>query len=443
MEEPSFIHEGVVKPTYRRRSRSHNLPGIPPTYRTAKTVQSEKERECRFPPIAGQDQALQRRRKPSETRVKDVEDISSFSDKSNESEGNEKFSDRRPDGFLDDRRKKIQLKIGQELERSDAALASTSKQKAHRTNSSLPFPATENVIIEEIYLLPKSKSADSLRSERQGICGHPALRETRSEDTNELRRIRHCGELLSRRIYSSRSPSPITFHGEVVTVKALNEEREKEKENSVCYATGRTKEKQAQRIRRHGICEVKDEATNKEEETSVGYSTDESDEKEGQYERPQGICEALDETTDKEKENPSRACLTTDESEEKQGQKMGPRGICEAKGEAAEKEKENPSRACLTTDESEEKQEQQMGPHGICEAKDEAADKEEKISRSYTTDESEERRGQQMRRQGVCEAVDNTAARRRRARVLKKKLFGDDLPIHDDLMIQRALNKRM
>ncbi|KAL9952804.1 hypothetical protein ACROYT_G040114 [Oculina patagonica] len=117
--------------------------------------------------------------------------------------------------------------------------------------------------------------------------------------------------------------------------------------------------------------------------------------------------------------------------------------VCEAKDEATHKERRNPPRASPTTDESGVRHGEQMQRQGVC--KDEAADNERNNLplASPTTDESGVRQREQMRRQGVCQAVDETAARRRRARVLKKRLFGDDLPNDDELMIQRALNKRI
>ncbi len=153
------------------------------------------------------------------------------------------------------------------------------------------------------------------------------------------------------------------------------------------------------------------------------------------------IAKDLDKAKDKEKTH--SACHVTDESEERPTQRMRRHGVCKAKYEARDKEEENS--ASYTTEESKEKQRQQMRRQVVCEAKDEAADKEgDNLTRaSPTTNESGVRQREQMRRQGVCQAVDETAARRRRARVLKKRLFGDDLPNDDELTVQRALNKRM
>ena len=140
------------------------------------------------------------------------------------------------------------------------------------------------------------------------------------------------------------------------------------------------------------------------------------------------IAENVDEVSYKESE--LSACYVTDELEEKQAHRKRRHGLCYA------------------TDESVERESEQICRHGVCEVKDEAGEKGKEFPTCLNTDEPEEKQGQQMgRRQGVCEAVDNTAACRRRARVLKKKLFGDDLPIHGELMMegtaQRALNKRL
>ena len=169
-------------------------------------------------------------------------------------------------------------------------------------------------------------------------------------------------------------------------------------------------------MRRYGVCEARTEGPEaqhgKEVEYSVGYFTDKSEESQAHQE----FCEASDKATDEGKKSLVRP--TSDEPGEREMRRQ--------------------------------RDATQMRCQSGFGDKDEAANEEKEHLASLGTDESagaEERQGQQMRRQGVCEAVDNTAARRRRARVLKKKLFGDDVPIHDEIIIEemllRGLNKRM
>ncbi len=483
-------------------SRSDNLPGISSTHDAVVETQSETAKECLFPPIVAKHGVSKRRRQPNER--------------------DERLKDRRKEGFRHDQRTMSVIDgevpnreiMGQRLERSDTALVSTSQQIEYvpypRTSSDtmrtrnekmalerrsclVSCPASENVIIEEVYLLPRSKSTVSMthRSRRQEICRHPALRATRSDESSGLRGIRHCGDILSRRVYYNvsetgfssslfgkeeicekvamtdkaraahlrnlpvqqkeyqqktteyeqfgatakqhvlsqlhqenttestteasnqddstafhTSPSLMIFHGEAVIAKHLVMARDKEKNYSACHVTDESEERQEQRKRRHGVCEAKYEARVKEEENSEGQTTKESKERQRQQMQCHGVCEAKYESRDKDEEQ--SLGHTTDEFDERQGEQIRSQGGCGAKEEATDEERENPPRACLTTEL-----------------------------------ESEERQDQQMRRQGVCQAVDETAARRRRARVLKKRLFGDDLPNDDELMIQRALNKRM
>ena len=508
----------------KRYSSSDNLPVISSNPGGVLPTQSETATECRFPPIMRPDRGYRRRREPS-----------GWHEKLNYRGSGEFFDHRRTMPDLGEEVPNRKDKKGRGPKRSDVKTVSSGQKTEHvphsptsldakrprerkttfqRRNSSLSYPASENVIIEEIYLLPQRKKADSMtkKSQRQEIRDHLPLRDTRSDGSGELSGIRCCGEILSRRVCysdcsindSSRllfgrneidtrgamtnevraahlrnSPhflyrenkhgartedkvhpeaeteweqlgangqqqqqqqqqqqgpsqlhqenmsesfsraeasnqdrfsasyhqSPGIVHGKSVVAEDLNGAKDNEKEHSACCVTDRTG-----RMRRYGVYEARTEAQCKEVEYSVGYSTDKSEESQAHQE----FCEGSDEATDKEKERLVRP--TSDESGEREMRRQ--------------------------------RDATQMQCQRGCAAKDEATDEDREYSTSPATDEpAEGRQGQQMRRQGVCEAVDNTAARRRRARVLKKKLFGDDPPIHDELMTQevlrRGLNKRL
>ena len=217
MERQRSQDKAFFRPA-RRHSRSDKLPEISSTHSVVLAKQSEPATDYRLPPIIGQDGRCQRRRKTNQRY--------------------EKLSYRKSGEFCDDRRTMSvtnvevpnprqtrekrsdvgSVRSGQKTEHMshpptslDAKRIRDRKKAFQRRNSSLSRPVNENVIIEEIYLLPRRKSTDSVAqtSRRQGICGlHPPLRNTRSDESHELRGIRSCGEILSRRIYySDRSVS--------------------------------------------------------------------------------------------------------------------------------------------------------------------------------------------------------------------------------------------
>ena len=209
----------------RCHSSSDKLPEISSTHSVVLAKQSETATEYRLPPIIRQDGGCQRRE--------------------NTNQIGEKLKYRRSGGCIDDRRTTSVTDVevpnpretmGQGLKRSDVGsvwsgqktelmpLPPTSldakrirdrKTAFQRRNSSLSHPANENVIIEEIYLLPRRKSTNTMTqtSRRHWICGlHPPLRNTRSDESHKLREIRSCGKILSRCIYhSDRSVSDSSY----------------------------------------------------------------------------------------------------------------------------------------------------------------------------------------------------------------------------------------
>ena len=502
MERSVSKQEGLFQPSYWPGSRSGNLPETFASDAVEVAVKSERKNGCIFPPIV----------EPTQPTVEDrdsaIRKSGSFSFAQHDR--CENLTDYKSRRFLNNRANAtvIDGKVANQNEpmveglvRRDAAFVSTGQRAAvtgpyprtdldtkksrnestvfQRRNGSLACPTSGSVIVEEIYLLSLNKRAvpGELKSpRRQGICDHPSLRETRSEESN--RGIRRCGEILSRRVYYGGSATDLSSSEEfAIGVSKASESRRqghrslrktrvdesngsgeilpcpkicshrlartsnaslhvKEGIGRVVNMTheARAESEEGQRMSRERACEDNSEAA----------SAAESEQERRQL---QEVSDAEDGAKGREEEN--LACIVTVESVKGQNQWRQHQRVGEANIETRDSKEENLARGVTAgvSAESIERQEQRKRRQSGSEANIETRDSNQENLACGVTAESVEKREQRRRRDGVCETVDKTAANRRRAKVLKKKLFGEDLPIDYELMIEqtvgRALNKRL
>lgn len=477
MEKSGSKHERVFQPSYWPDSRSGNLPEIFASDSVELVaVKSERKQGCVLPPIV----------EPSQPTVENTNSAIGRSGSFNFAQNDrcENLNDYKSGRFLNNRTNAtvIDGKVPNRKEpmveglvRIDAAFVSTGQRAAvtelhpragldtkksrdektvfQRRNGSSACPTSQNVIIEEIYLLSVNKRAIPMeqKSRRQGICDHPSLRETRSDETNGVRGIRRCGEMLSRRVYyggavtdlssleelgtgvgkATRSRKPSGIRGHRSLRKTRSDESNGFREIRPCgknWSHGLVTTSNASLHVKEGIDEVvhisdkagaeseerKGQRMSRErasEDNSEAASAAESEQEKEQWRQLQGVSDAAEETKGTEEEN--MACVVTAESVKRQKQRRRRQRVSEANIETKESKEENL-------------------PCGV---------------KAGVTAKSAKKQEQRSRRVGICENVDKTAAYRRRAKVLRKKLFGEDLPTDYELMIEqttrRALNKKL
>ena len=307
-----------------------------------------------------------------------------------------------------------------------------------RRNSQLPWPSSENVIIEEIYLLPQSKNSMKQRTRRQGVCGHPPVRES-----DGLREIRLCGEMISRCIYYSGSVTDSMGKKEIGEGVAMANET---------------------RATRDGIFETTNQRRKKEERELVQRGAGRNATSfPGEEMRDPGNEVGRNDAGIIGRHERRRLPSYTSAPISPRGQKSSPQTRQERQGTASEHDqigaaakqhfypsqshRENTAESRAKT--SDNKDDVFTASHPSSSVIFyEARVKERKTSAHYIIAESAEKHvpGPCTRRHGVCEAVDVTAISRRKLRVLKKKIFGDDLPNIEEVMVngrvRGALNKR-
>ena len=517
MEKSKSKNEGLFQPSNWPDSRSGNLPEVFASDAVEVAVEGERRKgeRCFLPPIVQPTRPTIEKTGDAIGRPGSFNDLAQNDRCENLNDyKSRRFLNSRPvaivtDGKVPNRREPMV----EGLVRRDAAFVSTGQQATvtehhlralrldtkksrnektvfQRRNGSFACPTSENVIIEEIYLLPLNKRAVPMeqKSQRQGICNPLSLRETRSDESNGVREIHRFGEILSRSVYyggsatdlssleefgsgmdmakEPRRQSGIRCHqslrktrseesngfGEIRPCGKICSHRLAATSNASLHVNekiGRevnmTEETRAERSdqRRKGQQIRKEIAS---EDNSEAASAAESE----QERRPQlqGVNEAEEEAKSGEEE--SFACVVTAESVNRQRQRRRHKGVNEANIETRDSKREE-NLACGVTAELVEKQEQRRRHQRASKANIETRDsKEEGLPCDVTAGvaaESIEKQEQRRRRDGVCETVDKTAARRRRAKVLRKKLFGEDLPVDYELMIEhtigRVLNKRL
>ena len=484
MKKSGSKHEGVFQPSYWSDSCSGNLPEIYASDAVEMvTVKSERKKECVLLPIV----------EPTQPIVENTESKNGRSGSFNFAQNDrcENLSDRTNatviDGNVPNRRKPMVEGVA----RRDTAFVSTGQRTAvtepsidtqksriektvfQRRNGSLACPTSENVIIEEIYLLSLNKRAVPMeqKSRRQGIYHHPSPGKTRSNETNGVRGISRCGELLSRCVYYGGSATDLSSleelgrgedkarklcrQSEISGHRSLRKTRSDESngfgEIRPCGRTWSYRLATTSNASLHGkegigqLVNMTDEVrAESEEEKGRHMGREKVSENNSEAacaaepEQEQEQRRLLQETRDMKEEN--LVCVVTAETMRRQNQRRRRHGVSEANRIETRDSKEE-SLACGVTAKSIEKQEQPRRRQRISEGNIEARDA------CAVNAESVGKHEQRSRRDGVCESVDKTAASRRKAKILRKKLFGEDLPIDFELMIEqtagRALNKRM
>ena len=445
-------HQGLFQPGYDwPESRSGNLPEI-----------LARKKGCVLPPIERNPKCQQRKElEPTQPIVESTDNAAikrsgsvtfSHNDHCDNLNGykSHRFLNNRTnatvfDGKVPNRREAMV----EGLVRRDAASVAEQHPRASldtkKSRNEKVCSTSENVIIEEIYLLSLNKRAIPMeqKSRRQGICGHSSLRETRSDEPNGGRGVSRYGKLLSRRVYYDGSSTDLSFPEGLATEMSLARKPRRQSGISGHRSLRKTRSDESKGSSENRPCgtigshplatalyaswhrkEAIDKVVN-----MTGEAKAESEEEKGERvsrERAKGHNEAAG---------------ATESEEEEQEQRWQLQVASEAKEEAKGGEEE--MLACAATAESVERQKQQRRRRSVSKTNTETRDMKEESA------ESVEKGEQRRRRDGVCETVDKTAARRRRVKVLKKKLFGDDLPIDYDLMteqetaIGRVLNKRL
>lgn len=500
MEKSKSKNEGLFQPSHWPDSRLGNLPEIFASNAVEVAVEGERRKGCVLPPI------VQPTPSTVENTGRAIGRAGSFNLTQNDRRENlndhksRRFLNSRPNAIvIDEKVPNLREPMVEGLVRRDAhaAFVSTAQRAAvpepnlragldtkksrnektvfQRRNGSLACPTSENVIIEEIYLLSLNKQAIPMeeKSQRQGICDHVSLRETRSDESNGVRGIHRFGEILSRRVYYGGSATDVSSSEELRTAvdmareprrqsgigrhRSLRKTRSDESANGlgeirpcgkICYhrltTTSNVNEEIGREVNMIDETRAESEERSRErasEDNTEAASTAESE----QEQRPQlqGVNEAEEEAKSGEEE--IFACVVTAESVKRQIPRKRRQGVSEAKIETRDSKEEN--LACGVTAESKEKQEQRRRSQGVSKGNIKTSDSKEESLACGVIAESIEKQGQRRRRDDVCETVDKTAASRRRAKVLKKKLFGEDLPVDYELMIEhtigRALNKRL
>ena len=445
-------HQGLFQPGYDwPESRSGNLPEI--------LASDERKKGCVLPPIE-RNPKCQQRKEPTQPIVESTDNAAikrsgsvtfSHNDHCDNLNGykSHRFLNNRTnatvfDGKVPNRREAMV----EGLVRRDAASVAEQHPRASldtkKSRNEKVCSTSENVIIEEIYLLSLNKRAIPMeqKSRRQGIC-HSSLRETSSDESNGGRGVSRYGKLLSRRVYYDGSSTDLSFPEGLATEMSLARKPRRQSGISGHRSLRKTRSDESKGSSENRPCgtigshplatalyaswhrkEAIDKVVN-----MTGEAKAESEEEKGERvsrERAKGHNEAAG---------------ATESEEEEQEQRWQLQVASEAKEEAKGGEEE--MLVCAATAESVERQKQQRRRRSVSKTNPETRDMKEESA------ESVEKGEQRRRRDGVCETVDKTAARRRRVKVLKKKLFGDDLPIDYDLMteqetaIGRVLNKRL
>lgn len=449
-------HQGLFQPGNDwPESRSGNLPDI--------IASDERKKGCVLPPIVERNPKCQRRIEPTQPTVENTDNAAikrsgsvSFSQNDqcenlNGYKSRRCLNNRTNATVFDEKVPHRREAIVEGLVRRDAASVAeqhprtsldTKKSRNEKTCST-----SENVIIEEIYLLSLNKRATPMeqKSRRQGSCGHSSLRETRSDESNDGRGVSRYGEMLSRRVYYDGSSTDLSFPEEVATGMSLARKPRRQRGISGHRSLRKTRSDESNgssenrpcgTIGSHPFATASYASLHRKEANDkvvimTGEAKAESEEEKGERMSRERASEGHNEA----------AGAAESEEEQEQEQRWQLQLVSEAKEEAKGGEEE--MLACAATAESLERQKQQRRRRSVSKTNTETMDKKEESA------ESVEKGEQRRRRDGVCEAVDKTAARRRRVKVLKKKLFGDDLPIDYELMTEqksttgRVLNKRL
>ena len=447
-------HQGLFQPGYDwPESRSGNLPEI--------LASDERKKGCVLPPIE-RNPKCQQRKEPTQPIVESTDNATikrsgsvtfSHNDHCDNLNGykSHRFLNNRTnatvfDGKVPNRREAMV----EGLVRRDAASVAEQHPRASldtkKSRNEKVCSTSENMIIEEIYLLSLNKRAIPMeqKSRRQGICGHSSLRETRSDEPNGGRGVSRYGKLLSRRVYYDGSSTDLSFPEGLATEMSLARKPRRQSGISGHRSLRKTRSDESKGSSENRPCgtigshplatalyaswhrkEAIDKVVN-----MTGEAKAESEEEKGERVSRERASKGHNE-----------AAGAAESEEEEQEQRWQLQVASEAKEEAKGGEEE--MLACAATAESVERQKQQRRRRSVSKTNTETRDMKEESA------ESVEKGEQRRRRDGVCETVDKTAARRRRVKVLKKKLFGDDLPIDYDLMteqetaIGRVLNKRL
>ena len=453
-------------------SPSGNLPEIFASEDVEVAVKSERKTNCVLPPIVERNPECPRRIEPTEPTVENTDSAIGSSRSFNFSQNDQcenlngsksrRFLNNRTNATVDTRVPNRREAVVEGLVRRDAALVSTGQRTAvpephprasldtKKTRNEEICPTSENVIIEEIYLLSLNKRAIPMeqKSRRQGICSPPSLRETtRSDELNGGREVRRCGEILSRRVSSGGSATDLSSSEGLATGVGMARRSRKQSRIRVHPSLRKTRSDES-----NGFGEIRPCGTSwshrlatascaplhiKEGVDHLVNLTGEAKAAESEGNKGQRM------SGERASEGHSEmACAA--ESEQEQWRPL--QGGSDAEEEAKDREEE--ILACVVTAESVKRQRQRRRlSQRVREANTETRDRKEENLAASVTAESVEKHEQCRRRVGVCESVDKTAARRRRANVLRKKLFGEDLPTEYELMIEqtaeRALNKRL
>lgn len=442
-------HKGLFQPGYDwPESRSGNLPEI--------LASDERKKGCVLPPLVERNPKCQRRIEPTQPTVENTDNAVikrsgsvSFS-QNDQCENLNGYKSRRClnnrsnatvfDGKVPRRREAIV----EGLVRRDAASFAEQHPRASldtkKSRNEKTCSTSENVIIEEIYLLSLNKRAISMEQKSR----HSSLRETRSDEPNKGEGVSRYGEILSRRVYYDGSLTDSSFPEGFATEmnlarkprrqseisghrslrKTRSDESNESSENRPCGTIG------SHPLARASYASLHRKEANDKVVNMTGEGKAESEEEKGEQM-----------SRERASEGPEAAGAAESEQEQEQEQRWQLQVASEAKEEAKGREEE--MLACVVTAELVQRQKQQRRCRRVSKTNTETRDREEESAGSV------EKREQRRRRNGVCETVDKTAARRRRVKVLRKKLFGDDLPVDYELMteqetaIGRVLNKRL
>lgn len=440
-------HKGLFQPGYDwPESRSGNLPEI--------LASDEGKKGCVLPPLV--ERNPKRRIEPTQPTVENTDNAVikrsgsvSFS-QNDQSENLNGYKSRRClnnrsnatvfDGKVPRRREAIV----EGLVRRDAASFAEQHPRASldtkKSRNEKTCSTSENVIIEEIYLLSLNKRAIPMEQKSR----HSSLRETRSDEPNKGEGVSRYGEILSRRVYYDGSLTDSSFPEGLATGmnlarkprrqseisghrslrKTTSDESNESSENRPCGTIG------SHPLARASYASLHRKEANDKVVNMTGEAKAESEEEKGEQM-----------SRERASEGPEAAGAAESEQEQEQEQRWQLQVASEAKEEAKGREEE--MLACVATAELVQRQKQQRRRRRVSKTNTETRDREEEPAKSV------EKREQRRRRDGVCETVDKTAARRRRVKVLRKKLFGDDLPVDYELMteqetaIGRVLNKRL
>ena len=451
-------------------SPSGNLPEIFASEDVEVAVKSERKKNCVFPPIVERHPECPRRIEPTEPTVENTDSAIGNSRSLNLSQNDQcenlngsksrRFLNNRTNTTVDGKVPNRREAVVEGLVRRDAALVSTGQRTAvpephprasldtKKTRNEETCPTSENVIIEEIYLLSLNKRAIPMeqKSRRQGICSPPSLRETRSDESNGGREVHRCGEILSRRVYTGGSATDLSSSEGLAT--GVRMARKSRRQSGI---RGHPFLRKTRSDESNGFGEIRPCGTSWSHRLAtascaplhikegVDHLVNMTGEAKAESERNKGQRMSGERASEGHSEMVGAA-----ESEQEQWRPL--QGGSDAEEE--EKDREEEILASDVTAESVKRQRQRRRLNQrVREANTDTRDRKEENLATSVTAESVEKHEQYRRRLGVCESVDKTAARRTRAKVLRKKLFGDDIPTEYELMVEqtaeRALNKRL